>query len=391
MRRTGGILASAVVVVLVAGCGEAVGTGGDNGPKSALGFVAHPDATQFPSPDGKWVPANVGLKALVPVGDCAVGIGDYANGYREVSANWKGADDCARLEIHPSPGSGGPGPEIAGEAGKGPRGGGLTAVAAVPGPAGSVLGVGAGSGFARLDASGEVVQLTELRGKRQASALVRSGKNLVALGTAFLDANATEPVAWVSDDDGVTERTVVLPRDPAIDGASGPHSAAADGEQILAASFAGVTAQVWLSKDAGGSWTVSKLPPLPKDANIEAVLRVGGEWMLVGASHDGRAPNVPLIVTGEPGNWKIHDAAPLGTGDIVGGTIDKAGRLILVGKTSEPYEERKNTRYCSVVRVLEAGGWQRGELGCSESPVTSAVTLADGRVLLAGNRDLWLR
>ncbi|WP_328447838.1 hypothetical protein [Amycolatopsis sp. NBC_00438] len=42
--------------------------------------------------------------------------------------------------------------------------------------------------------------------------------------------------------------------------------------------------------------------------------------------------------------------------------------------------------------LISAGtSWQRGDLGCSGSPVTAAATLADGRVLLAGNRDLWVR
>ncbi|MEU8631670.1 hypothetical protein AB0C38_05840 [Amycolatopsis sp. NPDC048633] len=48
-------------------------------------------------------------------------------------------------------------------------------------------------------------------------------------------------------------------------------------------------------------------------------------------------------------------------------------------------------RSCSAVLVRDATGWQRGELGCAEAPVRMAATLADGRVMLAGNRDLWLR
>ncbi|MDX3188190.1 hypothetical protein PV458_07270 [Streptomyces sp. MN03-5084-2B] len=35
--------------------------------------------------------------------------------------------------------------------------------------------------------------------------------------------------------------------------------------------------------------------------------------------------------------------------------------------------------------------WQRGELGRGESPAQVTTTLADGRVLIAGNRDLRLR
>ena len=73
------------------------------------------------------------------------------------------------------------------------------------------------------------------------------------------------------------------------------------------------------------------------------------------------------------------------------GTLDAHGDPVLAARTFEPQRPNENTRFCSSVLVRDGQGRQRGELGCGESPVRAAATLADGRVLIAGNRDLWLR
>ncbi|MCU1683891.1 MAG: hypothetical protein JWQ81_4630 [Amycolatopsis sp.] len=86
-----------------------------------------------------------------------------------------------------------------------------------------------------------------------------------------------------------------------------------------------------------------------------------------------------------------REPAEFGKGGITGGTVDRAGNPVLIGKTYEPHIEKQRTRYCSVVWTRDGSVWKRGDLGCGESPATVVTTLEDGRVLVAGNRDLWLR
>ncbi|GHG38181.1 MULTISPECIES: hypothetical protein [Amycolatopsis] len=369
------------LVLLVAACGQPAASAAD-GPKSALGFEVHAGAVQFPS-DSDWVPSNVGLKALVPVNGCVLGLGDFANGYRDVNANWTGDAGCTELKLSPSPGSGGPGPEAAGN---GWRGGGLPAVAAVPGPDGSVIG--AHAKFARRDADGTITELGELRGQRDPRALARSGGTLVAVGSAFLDGQTTRPVAWVSDDDGKTERTVVMPVVEGGDGADAPWSVAAAGPELLAAGFSNPQLQLWASHDGGGSWTVSQLATPSDQTLVYGILPAGGRWLLYGEVSDGHSRK-PFVRTGKPGAWSTVDVP--GPGAVVAATLDARGDPVLAEQTTEPLQDGRNWRYCSAVVVREGQGWQRGELGCGESPVRVATTLADGRVLIAGNRDLWLR
>ena len=356
-----------VVLALVAtACGQPAAAPADDGPKSALGFTAHAGAVEFPS-DTDWIPTTGGLNALVPVQGCVLGIGDYATGNRMLTVNWTGGADCTTLRI-------------------GPIGGGLPAVAAVPGPDGSVLG--AGAKFSHRDAGGTVIELGELRGRRDARALARSGGNLVAVGTAFLDGQTTRPVAWVSDDGGKTERTVVLPLAPGVQGANGPWSVAAAGQELLAAGYSNPRLQLWASHDGGGSWTVSELPTPSDQTLVYGILPVAGQWLLYGETSNGYAQK-PFVLTGKPGAWSTVDTP--GPGGIVAGTLDGRGNLVLAGRTIEPMRDNRRPRSCSAVLVRDGQGWQRGELGCAEWPVRVATTLSDGRVMLAGNRDLWLR
>ncbi|WP_284745032.1 hypothetical protein [Amycolatopsis sp. RTGN1] len=356
-----------VVLALVAtACGQPAAAPADDGPKSALGFTAHAGAVEFPS-DTDWIPTTGGLNALVPVQGCVLGIGDYATGNRMPNVNWTGGADCTTLRI-------------------GPIGGGLPAVAAVPGPDGSVLG--AGAKFSHRDAGGTVIELGELRGRRDVRALARSGGNLVAVGTAFLDGQTTRPVAWVSDDGGKTERTVVLPLLAGVTGANGPSSVAAAGQELLAAGYSNPRLQLWASHDGGGSWTVSELSTPSDQTLVYGILLVAGQWLLYGETSNGYAQK-PFVLTGKPGAWSTVDTP--GPGGIVAGTLDGRGNLVLAGRTLEPMRGNQRPRSCSAVLARDGQGWQRGELGCAEWPVRVATTLSDGRVMLAGNRDLWLR
>jgi hypothetical protein len=368
-----------LLVVLVAACGQAAGA--SDGPTSASGFTVHAGAVQFPT-DGDWVASNVGLKALVPVGGCVLGIGDYSNGYREVTANWTGDAGCTSLKIDPAPGSGSAGPEGS----NGWRGGGLSAVAAVPGANGSVIGVH--TKFRRREADGTLVELADLRGQRDPRALARSSGNLVAVGTAFLSGTTTSPVAWVSADDGKSERTVVMPIAEGANPASGPWSVASAGPELLAVGYSNPHLQVWASHDGGGSWTVSELATPSDETLVYGVLPVSGQWLLYGETTDGHTQK-PFVIKGKPGSWSTVDMP--GPGGVVAGTLDAHGAPVLAARTMGHRQGSDLDWFCSSVLVPAGSAWERGDLGCSGSPVTAAATLADGRVLLAGNRDLWLR
>jgi len=367
MKKLGGILALSLAAVVACDPGDL--PPGD--PTGALGFVVRPGATQYPSPEGS-VSGYEGLMTLVPVGDCVLGFGIYrAGNSARVPATWLGTDGCTRLELDSVP-DGGPGQAATA----------FPATAAVPGPDGSVIGLD--QLFYRRDRSGEVVGLFRPELDRKAVALVRAGRNLVGVGTWEIPGgDRSEPVAWVSGDEGRTAREIGLPHD--VPGHWSPRAIAAEGDQVLVAGSSGSDIRVWASSDAGETWTVSALQVRASEPWIGTVLRAGGKWLLAGASAAG-----PMVVTGEPGDWKLEDPAALGEGRIMGGTVDKAGKPVLIGDRIEQ-DRTGSSRPCSVVWVLDAGGWQRGELGCPRDVVSAAVSLQDGRVLLASSRDLWIR
>ncbi|WP_410606665.1 hypothetical protein [Amycolatopsis sp. lyj-109] len=361
MRKLGGILTLSLAALVA--CDPAGLPPGD--PVGALGFVVHPGAIQDPGPEGS---GTGGLMTLVPAGDCVLGfVTSFERTDGRVRATWLGTDGCTRLRLDQVPDGV---PEQAA----------FTATAAVPGPDGSVIGLG--QWFSRRDRSGAVTPLFRLEPDRRAAALVRAGRNLVGVGVRE-NPGRTEPVAWVSGDEGRTAHEVELPRDRP--GYWQPRAIAAEGDRVLVAGSVGSGVRVWASGDAGETWTVSDVPVRASDLSVTTVLRAGGKWLLAGVSTAG-----PMVLTGEPGDWKLEGPAALGDGRINGGTLDQAGKPVLVGERSEQ-DRTGSGRSCSVVWTFEAGGWQRGELGCPGSRIGAAVRLPDGRVLLASNHDLWIR
>ncbi|MEU4557476.1 hypothetical protein AB0F72_03755 [Actinoplanes sp. NPDC023936] len=64
------------------------------------------------------------------------------------------------------------------------------------------------------------------------------------------------------------------------------------------------------------------------------------------------------------------------------GAIDDASRR----------DPDQRPEYCGVVWIGDDNPpFKRVELGCGDSPPQAVTTLRDGRVLIAGNRNLWLR
>ena len=67
--------------------------------------------------------------------------------------------------------------------------------------------------------------------------------------------------------------------------------------------------------------------------------------------------------------------------------------LVAVGSLHDPARKPdQRPQYCGMVWTGDGQKpWKRGELGCGDSPPQAVTTLRDGRVLIGGNRDLWLR
>ncbi|WP_037318310.1 hypothetical protein [Amycolatopsis orientalis] len=254
-----------------------------------------------------------------------------------------------------------------------------------PGPPESALGFtvqpGAAGTFVPPDPVGEAQRLFRPGPDRRAVALARAGRTLIGVGVReFPGEDRSEPIAWVSAAEGRDAREIVLPQDRP--GQWATTAIAAEGDQVLVAGSLGGDVRVWASDDAGTTWTVSPVQVRGSELWFSTVLRTEGEWLLAGGSVDDA-----LIVTGVPGAWVTAFA---GEGRILGGTVDKAGKAVLFGDRTETNEHGTANRDCSVVWVAGTG-WRRGELGCPAERITAAVTLEDGRVVLASSRDLWTR
>ncbi|MFJ8916897.1 hypothetical protein [Amycolatopsis sp. NPDC102389] len=254
-----------------------------------------------------------------------------------------------------------------------------------PSEAKSALGFDARPGEGRSlglpDPVAEIQRLFRPGPDRTGVALTRAGRTVIGVGfREFPGESRSEPIAWVSADEGRSVREIVLPQDRP--GHWAPAAIAAEGDQVLVAGSLGGDVRVWASGDAGATWTVSPVRVRGSDLWFSTALRTGGKWLLAGGSAAGA-----LVVTGAPGAWQT--VSP-GDGRILGGTVDKAGRPVLFGDRIEWNRGQTSNRSCLVVWVPD-GGWQRGELGCPAGRLVAAATLDDGRVMLKGDRDLWIR
>jgi hypothetical protein len=338
---------------------------------TVLGFTPHPGAVEFPSATLDWVDEATGLLALVPVGDCVTGIGSYATDTGTVPVNWSGERGCAKLVLGAIP-EGTPGQAVRPV---------TTAVALADGSI-----IAAGEKFARRGPGGRAT-LSALDGYKDTTALVKTGDRLVAIGTRAKNKTTTGPAAWLSDDGGVTSRRIDLPTGG---GKARPDVLGVDGDSLLAASGDAATVTLWSSADRGQTWAVST-SPVGEDTTITGVVRAGAEWLVFGGAGRESGRRTPVLLRGNPGGWKLEGLAHFGEGGIVAGTVDKTGNAILLGRDFDRAKTVKRPRYCAAVWVQDGASWERGELGCAEQPPRLVTTLADGRVLIAGNRDLWLR
>lgn len=418
------------VALVMGGCGTVDARQDGKGTTSAarLGFTKYAGAVDYPSVTGPgdkgYVAPGEGLRQLVPLGDCVLGAGTYANGYHYVPVNWTGSGHCTRLSLTPKPGAGEGGGDGGADGGAdrekpysmrtGWLGGGLPGDVVVPWGDGSLLGVGAA--VTRRSPDGTLTRLAELpltfndhpeqetADDASVNTAVKAGSRLLIGGGQYV-AKVESPFVFASDDAGRTVRRVPLPPIAGTQPTTPVGDFAVHGREVVAFGAAATNAYdfarsgtipYWHSADGGAHWTSGAVTGTPPGTSIRGVLYARGRWLAVGGRGKTRQfyDNLPLLWTSRDGtHWTRADTPAMGTGEITAATVDSAGRPVLIGSAPRPRSRPDtNPSSCSYVWVGDgtATGWKRGALGCSENPPTTAVTLADGRVLIAGNRDLWL-
>jgi hypothetical protein len=341
-------------------------------------FVLHANAVQEGTTTGK--PAKFtpsGLELLVPVGSCAIGIGRYDSGDEiEKAGIWTGNADCTSFTMSTTDTAG------------------LLAVDAVALPDGSLVGP-ASSELRRLSPDGTVTTLADLdllgggtkSGGRPYS-IVRSGDRLVVAGGRISNQGKTKtPVVWTSDDGGESVTEIEL---PPVNGWVG--AMAADGDTIVAAEKIDSVVNppektslgTWRSVDGGRSWELAEIATGRDLPRIHKVLRTAHGWLLVGGVSD---PSRPFLASSSDGaTWQVLDTSKLGEGGVVDATVTKSGDLVIVGRLASTGGHVA----CSVAWVGPMGSLRRVDLGCDDV-VRSTTTLADGRVIVVGAKDVWVR
>jgi hypothetical protein len=357
-RMRGRISVVVLLALAMAGCS---GPDQATAPVKPADFVRHANAVQSDSVDGTGS-AYSGIVRLVPLGSCAIGIGLYRGGSGNVAANWTGNADCTSFTVSANrPG--------------------LAATSAVALADGSV--VGANAVLQRLNPDGTVTPLADLRVQGHAiqpSSIVRSGDRLV-IGGGQTDDDKSSPLMWASSDGGKTVTPVQV---PAVNGLVGPM--AANDNTIVAVEQ---TAEenglgVWRSTDNGRNWQLAELASGNAQPIITNVLRTAKGWLIVGYGRDDQNPaGRPFLANSSDGvTWQVLDTSKVGAGRILDAAITKNGDLVVIGDGP--------TGGCSVAWTGSVDSLRRVDLGCDD--VAKAVTtLADGRVIIVGAHDVWVR
>lgn len=359
---------------VLAGCANSAG----GAPQA---FVEHDNVVSPAAVEGGYAPPGAGIRHLLTVGQCAIGVGVFENGYREVGANWNGEGDCTTFSLPPNrPAS--HGDRLPGQSGW--DGSGLSANGAVALNDGSIIGVS--SSVQRLDPSGTVTTLADLHlpwhkpsdetgDTGRASSVVQSGNRLVIGGGQTVDHKSTA-LMWTSTDGGRTLTPVSLPQQPST--YVGP-MAASDNTIVAAPSSGGGKFAVWRSTDSGQSWQLHEIPGVSPGTVIVKVLRTDQGWLIVGSSASGKGAFLASSPDGV--TWTVADTKAMGSGTVVDATGGKDEDIVLVGSDGK----------CGLAWTTNAdGSWQRNSLGCGDLP-NAVTTLADGRVIVVGQKDSWVR
>ncbi|WP_159011798.1 hypothetical protein [Streptomyces sp. NRRL F-5123] len=424
MTPRGGRLAviaglAACAPLALAGCGTAHGAGGGDTSATKFGFTRYANAVEYASVEypgsEPYVAPGEGLRQLVPLGDCALGIGTYNNGYHYANVNWTGSKGCTSFAITPRPAADKEDDKPYSMR-TGWTGGGLAADVVVPWTGGALLGVG---GHLTLRAPGgkqttlaELPLTFRLRPEEETSddasvnTAVKVGDRLLIGGGEYVHQVET-PYVLASDDAGRTVRRVPL---PTVDGLQPPTPVggfAVNGTQVVAVALKASNAYdyhtpdgtlpFWYSADSGTHWTAGRVTGTPAGTVVTNVLHASGRWYAVGgyAAPGGVSATLPLVLTSTDGrHWSRADTAAMGSGEVVAATVDGNGHPVLVGSAHQPKPKPEaRSVACGSVWIgdgtADTAKWRRGGLGCSENPPTTVVTLAGGRILIAGNADLW--
>ncbi|MBC3839340.1 hypothetical protein GXW82_01365 [Streptacidiphilus sp. 4-A2] len=243
---------------------------------------------------------------------------------------------------------------------------------------------------------------SESEDQGEAGTAIRVGQRLLIGGGEMLS-EVYHPLLWVSDDVGATVRRVALPVPSGPDAHTAVGALAANGNSVVALAASASNAYtnapvgqlaIWYSTDAGSRWTVDSVGGLPAGAVMTGVIRLRNSWLAYGSIVHYGSPDRPLVLTSTDGrSWQRNDGPGMGLGDLVAATVDQAGQPVLVGSQVLPKQQANTlSTYCGAVWVGDgkAADWKRGALSCDTAPPTAAATLPDGRVIVAGNRDLWL-
>ncbi|WP_285667083.1 WD40/YVTN/BNR-like repeat-containing protein [Actinorhabdospora filicis] len=344
--------------------------------------MKHPGAVDFPGAHD-YVPPSKGIQKLFPYGPCVLGFGLYSTGYTRVGAMWTGGTGCESLTLAERPANpphDGPKPIELGT----PFGARRDVVDLGDG---ALLGIGETS-LDRRAADGTVTVLGEgveiYPGKGDAEGST-GFSDLFAEGDLVLIAGRVDwrGRLWRSTDGGRTLAEVTVPGDTSPN----LHIIRAGGRLVAVDPWA---ATALVSTDDGATWTpeaVTGVPPNGYNRSPFIVLEREGGFLAVASrgSEDG-GEQAPVVFTSEDGlNWSDTGAAMEGEGSVLDATLDADGRLVIVGNTGSAKEQ------CGVVWAETFQGWRRGDLGCQAYPARVVTTLADGRVLIAGNTDLWIR
>jgi hypothetical protein len=156
------------------------------------------------------------------------------------------------------------------------------------------------------------------------------------------------------------------------------------------------TIPVWHSTDSGSHWTSGEIAGMPPGTQMRRVLYASGQWVAVGGYARAGAfyDSLPLVLTSQDGtHWARMDTSAMGDGEISAAAVDSSGHPVLLGSAARPKSKPETrTVWCGAVWLGDAtlSRWKRGGLGCSEDPPSAVAVLSDGRVLITGNRDLWL-
>ena len=368
-----------LLALALAGCGSRTQP---SSPTTPVDFVRHANAVSPATVDGGYAPPGSGIRQLVTVGQCAVGVGVFENGYRAVGANWNGDADCTKFTLPVNK------PASAGDrlpSQGGWDGSGMAANGAVALSDGMVIGVD--TSVQRLNSDGTVTTLADLHlpwhkpsdesgDTGRAESVVQSGDRLVIGGGETVGGKVTG-LMWTSTDGGRTVTPVDLPQANGYVGAM-----AASDNTIVAAATAGARGGLvtWRSTDGGQSWQLHEIPGVSGGTFIVKMLRTDHGWLIVGSSATSAGPFLASSPDGVA--WTKADTAAMGSGTVHDATGGKDEDLVLVGSSGK----------CAVAwTAADDGSWQRGDLGCGGDIPNAVTTLADGRVIIVGAHDLWVR